>query len=86
VEYLWFGLCSIADMGGTNITQIEGTYYHLNDTICLANAVADYRMDSARLRKMREDVGAAKLRLLRQHLLQSTEKNILLYVVTFLPT
>jgi hypothetical protein len=36
--------------------------------------------------KMREDVDAAKLILLRQHLLQSTENNILFYVVTFLPT
>ena len=60
VEYLWFGLCSIADIGGTNITQIEGTYYHPNDTICLADAVADYRVDSAGLRKLREDVDAAK--------------------------
>ena len=40
-------------------------------------------MDSASLRKIREDVDAAKLILLRQHLLQSTEKNILFYVVTF---
>jgi hypothetical protein len=47
-------------MGGTNITQIEGTYYHLNDTIYLADAVADYRVDSAGLRKLREDVDAAK--------------------------
>ena len=86
MEYLWLGLCSIADVGGTNFTQIEGTYYHLNDTICLANAVADYRVDSAGLRKMREDVDAAKLILLRQHLLQSTENNILFYVVTFLST
>ena len=75
-----------ANMGGTNITQIEGTYYHLNDTICLANTVADYRVDSAGLRKMRENVDAAKLILPRQHLLQSTEKSILFYVVTFLPT
>ena len=48
-------------MGGTNTTQIEGTYYHLNDTICFANAVADYRVDLAGLRKLREDVDAAKL-------------------------
>ena len=36
---------AIADMCGTSITQIERTYYHLNDTIRLANAVADYRVD-----------------------------------------
>ena len=37
---------SIADMCGTSISQIERTYYHLNDTIRLTNAVADYRVDS----------------------------------------
>ena len=37
---------AIADMYGTSITQIERTYYHLNDTIRLTNAVADYRVDS----------------------------------------
>ena len=37
---------AIADMCGTSITQIERTYYHLNDTIRLTNAVADYRVDS----------------------------------------
>ena len=37
---------AIADMCGTSITQIEHTYYHLNDTIRLTNAVADYRVDS----------------------------------------
>ena len=36
----------IADMCGTSITQIELTYYHLNDMIRLTNAVADYRVDS----------------------------------------
>ena len=60
-EYLWFGLCSIADMGGTNITQIDSTYYHLNVMTYFTNAVADYRVDSAGLRKMRDDVDAAKL-------------------------
>ena len=39
---------AIADMCGTSITQIERTYYHLNDTIRLTNAVADYRVDSDR--------------------------------------
>ena len=33
----------IADMCGTSVAQIEKTYYHLNDEICLTNAVADYR-------------------------------------------
>ena len=37
---------AIADMCGTSITQIERTYYHLNDTIRLTNTVADYRLDS----------------------------------------
>ena len=37
---------AIADMCGTSITQIERTYYHLNDTIRLTNTVADYRVDS----------------------------------------
>ena len=37
---------TIADMCGTSITQIERTYYHLNDTIRLTNAVADYRVES----------------------------------------
>ena len=37
---------AIADMCGTSIMQIERTYYHLNDTIRLTNAVADYRVDS----------------------------------------
>ena len=39
---------AIADMCGTSIMQIERTYYHLNDTIRLTNAVADYRVDSDR--------------------------------------
>jgi Trp operon repressor len=30
----------IADMCGTSITQIERTYYHLNDEIRLENALA----------------------------------------------
>ncbi|MEC8360608.1 MAG: hypothetical protein VXY74_07315 [SAR324 cluster bacterium] len=29
-----------------SITQIQHTYHHLNDTIRLNNAVADYRLDS----------------------------------------
>jgi integrase len=33
----------IADMCGTSITQIENTYYHLNDEIRITNALADYR-------------------------------------------
>ena len=37
---------AIADMCGTSITQIERTYYHLNEAILLTNAVADYRVDS----------------------------------------
>jgi len=37
---------AIADMCGTSITQIERVYYHLNDTIRLTNAVANYRLDS----------------------------------------
>ena len=37
---------AITDMCGTSFTQIERTYYHLNDTIRLTNAVADYRVDS----------------------------------------
>ena len=37
---------AIADMCGTSISQIERTYYHLNDRIRLTNAVADYRLDS----------------------------------------
>ena len=37
---------AIADMCGTSIMQIERTYYHLNDTIRLTNAVADYGVDS----------------------------------------
>ena len=32
----------IADMCGTSVTQIEKTYYHLNDEIRLTNALADY--------------------------------------------
>jgi len=30
-------------MCGTNITQIERTYYHLNDMIRLTKAVVDHR-------------------------------------------
>ena len=37
---------AIADMCGTSITQIERTYYHLNEPIRLNNAVAEYRLDS----------------------------------------
>lgn len=33
----------IADMCGTSVTQIENTYYHLNDEIRLTNAIADYK-------------------------------------------
>lgn len=33
----------IADMCGTSVTQIERTYYHLNDEIRVTNAVADYK-------------------------------------------
>lgn len=32
-------------MCGTSAAQIERTYYHLNDEICLTNALADYRRD-----------------------------------------
>lgn len=34
----------IADMCGTSITQIEKTYYHLNDEIRITNATAGYRL------------------------------------------
>ena len=37
---------SIADMCGTSITQIENTYWHLNDAIRLTSAVADYKRRS----------------------------------------
>jgi integrase len=37
------GFRAIADMCGTSVTQIERTYYHLNDEIRLTNAKADYR-------------------------------------------
>ncbi|MDB3930126.1 site-specific integrase, partial [Paracoccaceae bacterium] len=37
------GFKQIADMCGTSVTQIEKTYYHLNDEIRITNAVADYR-------------------------------------------
>ena len=37
---------AIAEMCGTSITQIERTYYHLNNAIRLTNSVADYRLDS----------------------------------------
>ena len=37
---------AITEMCGTSITEIECTYYHLNETIRLTNAVADYRVDS----------------------------------------
>jgi hypothetical protein len=30
-------------MYGTGVAQIEKTYYHLNDEICITNEVADYR-------------------------------------------
>ena len=36
---------AIADMCGTSITEIECTYYHLNDTIRLTNVVAEYRVE-----------------------------------------
>ena len=39
---------AIADMCGTSITQIERTYYHMNDAVLPTNAVADYRVDSDR--------------------------------------
>ena len=32
-------------MCGTSISQIERVYYHLNDTIRLTNAEADYRVE-----------------------------------------
>lgn len=35
----------IADMCGTSQTQIEKTYYHLNDEIKRTNALADYDLD-----------------------------------------
>ena len=33
-------------MCGTSVAQIEKTYYHLNDEICLTNAVADYKRNA----------------------------------------
>ncbi|HUV69619.1 MAG TPA: tyrosine-type recombinase/integrase [Terracidiphilus sp.] len=33
----------IADMCGTSVAHIEKTYYHLNDSIMITNAAADYR-------------------------------------------
>ena len=48
-------------MGSTNVTQIEATYYQLNDVIGFANVLADYRVDSAGLRKMSEDVDTAQV-------------------------
>jgi len=33
----------IADMCGTSVAQIEQTYYHLNDSIMITSATADYR-------------------------------------------
>lgn len=36
----------VAEMCGTSITQIENTYYHLNDEIRLTNALADYRRNA----------------------------------------
>ena len=33
----------VADMCGTSIMMIEKTYWHLNDEIRLASALADYR-------------------------------------------
>lgn len=36
----------LAQMCGTSITQIENTYYHLNDGIRLTNALADYRRNA----------------------------------------
>ena len=41
--------------------EIGSAYHHSNDTIRLTNAVADYKVDSAGLRKMREDVDAAQV-------------------------
>ena len=41
----------IADMCGTSVTQIEKTYYHLNDEIRLTNALADYiRLEDGTIR------------------------------------
>ena len=34
------GFREIADMCGTNMVQIERTYYHLNDAIRMTNAFA----------------------------------------------
>jgi integrase len=36
----------IADMCGTSVTMIEGTYWHLNDAVRLSNAVADYKRNA----------------------------------------
>jgi len=33
----------IADMCGTSVSQIEHTYYHLNDAIMITSAAADFR-------------------------------------------
>jgi len=37
---------AVADMCGTSITQIEKTYYHLNDEIRYTNAMADYKRNA----------------------------------------
>ena len=37
---------AIADMCGTSITKLSVPTHHLNDTIRLTNAMADYRVDS----------------------------------------
>ena len=34
----------ISDMCGTSATQIERTYYHINEDILLTNAMADYKL------------------------------------------
>ena len=37
---------AVADMCGTSVTQIEKTYYHLNDEIRYTNAMADYKRNA----------------------------------------
>ena len=35
----------VSQMCGTSITQIERTYYHLNDEVRMAHALAGYEID-----------------------------------------
>lgn len=39
----------ISDMCGTSATQIENTYYHINEEIMRTNAMAGYRLSEGGL-------------------------------------